>query len=117
MSESEWSTTCTETQKRPRLGFIDGRFEKRFDIAVSVFLAGLKESRTRERTVTENVSPHGARVDTARFWRRGEKLMIMPLIGEFLQDAQVIYCHRKANDRFCIGVKFSARPVRWERER
>lgn len=106
----------TEPRNRPQ-GIINARFEERSDIAVSVFLASQKESRTRtrERTVTENVSPHGARVATQRSWRRGEQVLIMPLIGEFLQEAQVIYCQPQANDRFCIGVRFPARPVKWER--
>ena len=58
----------------------DGRLEKRLTMSVPVYLASLGETRARERTVTENVSPHGARV-ISRSWRSGEEALIAPLTG------------------------------------
>jgi len=51
----------------------DGRIEKRLPVSVPVYLASLREPRSGERTTTENVSPHGARTTSKRFWRFGEQ--------------------------------------------
>jgi len=54
-------------------GLFDGRIEKRFLTSVPVYLASLDEPLAGERTLTENVSPHGARVFSQRSWRSGEE--------------------------------------------
>src|SRR2546429_2430296 len=61
------------------------RIEKRLPTSVPVYLASWGEPRVRERTVTENVSPHGARVVSRRSWRPGDGSLVTPLTGEFLQ--------------------------------
>ncbi len=78
----------------------NGRIEKRLPTLVPVYLASLEEPRSRERTLTENVSPHGARVISQRF-------------GEFRQVGRVIYCLPTAGDRFSLGVEFPDRTVKW----
>ena len=90
----------------------DGRVEKRLPTSVPVYLASLEEPRSRERTLTENVSPHGARVISQRYWQSGEESLITPLMGEFPQVGRVIYC-LPAGDRFCVGVEFPDRTVKW----
>jgi hypothetical protein len=54
----------------------DGRIEKRVPTSVPVYLVSLEDSRTRERTLTENVSPQGVRVISKRSWRPGEESLI-----------------------------------------
>src|SRR5205807_3517626 len=93
---------------------MNGRIEKRLATSVPVYLAALEEPRARERTLTENVSPHGARVISQRSWQSGEESLITPLTGEFPQVGRVIYCLPKAGDRFCLGVEFPDRTVKWE---
>src|SRR5216684_3136101 len=83
--------------RRPNRLF-NGRIEKRFPTSVPVYLASLEEPRSRERTLTENVSPHGARVISQRFWQSGEESLITPLTGEFRQVGRVIYCLPTAGD-------------------
>ena len=56
----------------------DGRIEKRVPTSVPVYLVSLEDSRTRERTLTENVSPQGVRVISKRSWRPGEESLITP---------------------------------------
>jgi len=92
---------------------MNGRIEKRFPTSVPVYLASLDEPRSRERTLTENVSPHGVRVISQRFWQSGEESLITPLTGEFRQVGRVIYCLPKGEDRFCLGVEFPDRTVKW----
>jgi hypothetical protein len=100
-------------RRRPNKRLFDGRIEKRLPTSVPVYLVSLEDSRTRERTLTENVSPHGARVISKRHWLPGEESLITPLIGEFPQVGRVIYCLPKAKDRFCLGMEFLDRAVDW----
>ena len=92
----------------------DGRIEKRVPSLVPVYLATLEEPRARERTLTENVSPHGARVISQRSWQSGDKSLITPLTGGFPQVGRVIYCLPKAGDRFSVGIEFPNRTVKWD---
>ena len=94
-------------------GLFDGRIEKRFPTSVPVYLASLDKPLAGERTLTENVSPHGARVFSQRFWRFGEESLITILTGEFPQLGRVIYC-TPAGDRFGVGVEFPDRTVKWD---
>ena len=100
-------------RRRPKQRLSDGRLEKRLATSVPVYLASLEEPHARERTVTQNISPHGARVVSKRSWRSGEEVLITPLTGEFPQVGRVIYCLPEKGDRFCVGVEFPDRTVKW----
>jgi len=93
---------------------LDGRIEKRIPMGIPVYFGSLKKPRTAERVLTENVSPHGARVVTKQHWQPGEEQWITPLSGQFELPAQVIYCQLLANGDFCVGLDFRGRPVNWE---
>jgi len=101
------------TRSRLEHWLFDGRIEKRLPVPVPVYLASLREPRGREQTVTENVSPHGTRVTSKRPWRPGEEALIAPGTGEFPQVGRVVYCERKTEGRFCLGVEFLGRSVNW----
>ena len=101
-------------RRMPNQRLFDGRIEKRLPNSVPVYLAMPEDPRARERTLTENVSPHGARLISKRFWQPGEEPLITPLTGEFPQVGRVIYCLPKAGDRFCVGVEFPSRTVKWD---
>ncbi len=100
-------------RSRPKQRLLDGRIEKRLPVSVPVYLAHLNELRAREETVTENVSPHGARVISKRFWRPGEEALIARRTGEFLQVGRVVYSEQKTEGRVCLGVEFLDRSVNW----
>jgi hypothetical protein len=95
------------------MGF-DGRLEKRAPVALAVFLANLQEPRTTERTYTENVSPRGARVVTERPWLPDDQPVITPSTEEFQRPARVVYCQLLENGRFCVGLEFKGRAVKWD---
>src|SRR5438445_11311820 len=99
--------------RRPNQRVLDGRLEQRLATSVAVYLARLADPRDRERTLTENVSPHGARVVSKRSWRSGEEVLITPLTGEFPQIGRVIYCLPRTGDGFSVGVEFPDRTVKW----
>ena len=99
-------------RSRPKQRLLDGRIEKRLPVSVPIYLAHLNELRAREQTVTENVSPHGARILTKQFWRTGEEALIARRTGEFLQVGRVVYSEQKMGC-FCLGVEFLDRSVNW----
>jgi len=92
----------------------DGRMEKRLPASVPVYLSSLREPRSGEGTTTENVSPHGARTSSNRFWRFGEVALIAPLTGEFTRLGRVVYCEARTGERFCLGLEFADCSVNWE---
>jgi hypothetical protein len=89
------------------------RFEKRLPTLIFVYLASIKDRHTRERTLTENVSPHGVRVISKRSWRPGEETLITPSAWESPQVGRVIYCSPSAGSRYYLGIEFPDRTVEW----
>jgi hypothetical protein len=63
---------------------------------IPVYLTSMEDRHARERTLTENVSPHGARVISKRYWRPGEETLITLSAEGFAQVAKVIYCLLRA---------------------
>jgi hypothetical protein len=63
-------------------------------------------ARARERTVTEDVSPHGARVLTKRCWQPSEVPLVTPLMGEFPKHARVVYGDPQPKGGYCVGIQF-----------
>src|SRR6266478_2479621 len=90
----------------------EGRIEKRSHAVVPVSLMTIKEPRFSERTVTRNVSPHGARVLTKRLWQPGEEPLLTPPAGEFSQPARVVYCQPRSKGGFYVGVELSGGSTR-----
>ena len=89
----------TMSGNKPK-GRFDDRIENRVTVSVAVYLARSSDpGASREKTLTENVSPHGARVVSKRRWRSGEEAIIVPR-GEFPQIARVVYCAAKAAKTF-----------------
>ncbi|PYT76571.1 MAG: hypothetical protein DMG41_29315 [Acidobacteria bacterium] len=93
--------------KNAPLKIFDARVEVRNPVPVPVYLAPLDEPRNRERTVTEDVSGHGARVVTKRYWRPGEVPLLTPLIGEYPKYGRVVYCDPQSQGGYCVGIEFS----------
>ena len=100
-------------RKNLRLKSFDARIEKRSPLPVQVYLATLAEPRARERTVTEDVSPHGARVLTSRHWQPGEVPLLTSLIGEYPQHARIVYCVPQPNGGYCVGINFEGSAFKW----
>jgi hypothetical protein len=88
-----------------------GRYEKRIVKAVTVETRLEDEGMPKERTLTENVSPHGARVLMGREWRPGQHVEVFFPKQRVWSRAQIVYCQRVADSGFAIGLKL---PVRLE---
>lgn len=90
-----------------------GRLEKRIARAVTVEIRPEDEGISIERTLTENVSPHGARVLMEREWRPGQRVMVMfPNQGVWARG-QIVYCELLPESRFAVGLELSVRVEPW----
>ena len=98
---------------QPNTRLFDGRIEKRQSMSVPVYLGALEDPRAPERTLTENVSAHGARMLSKRPWRPGDESIVTPLSGEFSLIARVIYCSPVTEHCFRLGMEFPDGAVNW----
>jgi hypothetical protein len=89
-------------------GRLNGREERRLPIMMEVNLApaGVASAERCERTFTDNISPHGIRLQSTNVWKRGEQAEVTPRKGESSMLGQVVYCQRIGNDRYFVGLKF-----------
>jgi hypothetical protein len=90
-----------------------GRIEKRIARAVAVEIRPEHEGRPEERTLTENVSAHGARVLMNRAWRPGQHVMVISPTEGVWARGQIVYCQRLAESRFAVGLELSVRVPPW----
>jgi len=84
-------------------------------IAVIVCLAGISHSNGggEEKTYTENVSLHGARVLSRHPWQPGEEADVTPAKFGTPVRGKVVYCKQLAMNRYLVGLNFSQQPVHW----
>ena len=93
---------------------LSGRTERRLPIIVVVRLAPVERAAgdAEEKTYTDNISPHGARLFSKQSWRSGEEIRLTANNEEAL-PGNVIYCHKLEDNRYAVGVKFQANTVAW----
>lgn len=95
---------------------LDGRIERRLPIIVVVRLEPLlfldTSAQQSEKTYTDNVSLHGARVFSQSHWQPGEIVQLAPLNYRSLYG-KVVYCQRLPGDRHAVGVNFEDTAVSW----
>jgi PilZ domain len=94
---------------------LTGREEKRLPIMMEVKLAPVAgaTSGPPERTITDNMSPHGIRVRSTCEWRLGEQAEIVPTKGGTPMRGEVVYCQKVAGGRFFVGLRFASSRVPW----
>jgi len=93
---------------------LNGRMETRLPIVVAVRLMriGMAYSAREERTYTDNISAHGARLFSTQPWQIGEEVRVAPR-NEEAANGSVIYCQTLGDGRFAVGVKFQNGPIKW----
>ncbi len=93
---------------------LNGRMEMRLPIvvAVRVVRAGIVDGTREERTYTDNISAHGARLFSIQPWQIGEGVRVAPR-NEEAAKGSVVYCQALGDGRFAIGVKFLNGPIKW----
>jgi prophage tail gpP-like protein len=90
-----------------------GRVEKRIARAVSVEIRPENEGMPEARTLTENVSAHGARVLMDREWRPGQQVMVISPKEGLRARGQIVYCQLLGENRFAVGLELSVRVESW----
>ena len=82
---------------------------------VVVNLAPLVRVNTEkhERTYTDNISAHGARVRSTYAWQLGEQAEIAPPSGETAVHGEVVYCQRLDHDHFFVGLRVRESRIPW----
>jgi PilZ domain-containing protein len=90
-----------------------GRFEKRMARAVTVEIRPEDEGMPKERTLTENVSAHGARVLMDREWRPGQQVMVISPKEGVRARGQIVYCQLLTESKFAVGLELSVRVDLW----
>ena len=94
---------------------LSGRKERRLPIVVAVRLESFDRQgdKEHEQTYTDNLSPHGTRVMSARSWHTGEQAEITPVNEETHMCGEVVYCQKLDDGHFFVGLKFSQNRVSW----
>lgn len=82
-------------------------------LEVSLAPVGRVRGERCERTFTDNISPHGIRVQATTTWSMGEKAEVTPMKGEIAMLGEVVYCQRVGGDRFFLGLKFRDKHIPW----
>ena len=92
-----------------------GRMEKRLPIAIVVRLAHEQDQSAdgAELTYTDNVSAHGARVISDHPWKTGDTATVTSLKDEVAIRGKVVYCQKRQEGRYYIGLNFMDRGVVW----
>jgi len=85
------------------------RKEKRNPERLRVVLSPRAKPLLTESASTENVSPHGMRVLTEQFWKRGTELTVQSSKHELLGRGRVVYCQSFSHWTFAIGLELLAR--------
>jgi len=93
---------------------LSGRIERRLPIIVAIRLAPAQDAATdgEEKTYTDNISAHGARIFSKQAWQPDDAVRITPLNRE-VACGKVVYCQRLPDSRYSVGVKFQGPPVGW----
>ena len=94
---------------------LNGREERRLPIMMEVHLSPVARANDDrcERTFTDNISPHGIRMQSTSAWIDGEQADVTPKKGEVSMRGEVVYCQRVANNRFFVGFKFPQGHIPW----
>jgi len=79
---------------------------------VTVEICPEEEGRPKERTLTENVSAHGARVLMERECRPGQRVMVMSPNEGVRARGQIVYCE-VGGKQIAVGLELSVRVEPW----
>ena len=89
------------------------RPERRIARAVAVQLSTIDGSPSAEKTFTENVSPHGARVVTKQRWKPEARVLLESLESDFQSQARVVYCQCLPRNHFAVGLDLFSPTAEW----
>lgn len=110
------SRTFSNDRLMPADASLGGRFERRLPIIVVVSLKRAEpqdaDADQNEKTYTDNISLHGARIFSRYSWEPGQAVQVTPLHYDCVRG-KVIYCQPLADGRHAIGLNFQDRAICW----
>ena len=68
-------------------------------------LSSTTDVLTPESAFTENISSHGMRVRTVRFWKPGTQALIKSPVRELWAGARIVYCDSLSYNSFALGLE------------
>ena len=89
------------------------RTEKRIARAMAAELSRPGSSQPAEETITDNVSPRGARVVTRQPWLPEEPALLKSLRSDLVSQARVVYCERLKSSAFAVGLDLLLATGEW----
>ena len=90
-----------------------GRSEKRIARTMRVEVCVQDETKLNERTLTENVSAHGARVLMQLRLQPGQRVLVNSPNEGVRSQARIVYCQRVSERKFAVGLELSGRVEPW----
>jgi len=81
------------------------RKERRHPQTFRLQLSSTSDVSTPESAFTENVSSHGMRVRTVRFWEPGSQALIKSPVRELWAGARIVYCRSLSYNSFALGLE------------
>ena len=91
----------------------NGRSERRIARTLTVEVCLQDEAKLNERTMTENVSAHGARVLMEQKFQPGLRVLVSSPKEGVRSQARIVYCQRMPEGRFAVGLELSSRVDLW----
>jgi PilZ domain len=91
----------------------NGRSEKRIVRTMTVEVFVPAETKLNEKTLTENVSAHGARVLLQLKLEPGQRVVVSSPNEGVRSLARIVYCQRVSERRFAVGLELSGRVEPW----
>jgi prophage tail gpP-like protein len=91
----------------------NGRSEKRIARAMTIEVCAQDETSLNEKTLTENVSAHGARVLSQQKLQPGQRVLVNSPKEGVRSPARIVYCQRVSEKRFAVGLELSGRVEPW----
>ena len=91
----------------------NGRSEKRIARTMTVEVFVPAETKLNEKTLTENVSAHGARVLLQLKLEPGQRVVVSSPNEGVRSLARIVYCQRVSERRFAVGLELSGRVEPW----
>jgi len=89
------------------------RAEIRKSLRVRVDLSSVDARLPAREGITENVSPHGARVVVSQQLPADLRLNVRSMLGSLKSRARVVYCERMENGLFAVGLELFATVGEW----
>jgi len=91
----------------------NGRSEKRISRMMTVEVYAPAETKLNEKTLTENVSAHGARVLLQLKLEPGQQVVVSSPNEGVSSQARIVYCQRVSERKFAVGLELSRRAEPW----